>query len=131
MPSGLQDVIAGQSGICFIDGEQGLLSYRGYSVHELAPNSTFEETSHLLWFGALPSASALEETHAKLVRARAIPREATAILRAFPRSRRILESPPSSPSTEALAWRLSSKIPLICSRGSLISTETASMTIWT
>jgi citrate synthase len=92
MPSGLQDVIAGQSGICFIDGEQGLLSYRGYSVHELAPNSTFEETSHLLWFGALPSASALEETHAKLVRARAIPREATAILRAFPRSAQPMEA---------------------------------------
>ena len=51
MKAGLEDVIAGESGICYIDGAKGVLAYRGYNIHELAPNSTFEETSHLLWFG--------------------------------------------------------------------------------
>ena len=50
MPAGLEDVVAGESGICFIDGNQGILAYRGYNIHELATNSTFEETCHLLWF---------------------------------------------------------------------------------
>src|SRR5215471_11776121 len=54
MKAGLEDVIAGESGICFIDGEKGILAYRGYNIHELATNSTFEETCYLLWFGRLP-----------------------------------------------------------------------------
>jgi citrate synthase len=86
MPAGLQGAIAGQSGICFIDGQKGLLSYRGYDIHELAPNSTFEETAHLLWFGHLPTASELDDTSSKLVAARAIPDEVIAILRHVPKT---------------------------------------------
>ena len=84
MPAGLKDVIAGQSGICFIDGEKGLLSYRGFNIHELAPNSTFEETAHLLWFGSLPTATELDDTKAQMAASRAIPAEVTAIMRNFP-----------------------------------------------
>lgn len=51
---GLEGVVAGNSSICFIDGEKGILSYRGIDIHELAENSTFEETCYLLWYGALP-----------------------------------------------------------------------------
>src|SRR5216684_2782865 len=54
MKAGLEDVIAGESGICYIDGMKGILAYRGYNIHELATNSTFEETCYLLWFGRLP-----------------------------------------------------------------------------
>ena len=85
MQAGLEDVIAGRSGICFIDGEKGILSYRGYDIHELAPNSTFEETAHLLWFGTLPSASELDDTTSRLTSSRAIPDEVIAMMRHFAR----------------------------------------------
>ena len=86
MPAGLQDAIAGQSGICFIDGQKGLLSYRGYDIHELAPNSTFEETAHLLWFGTLPTSSELADTTSRLAAARPIPDDFIAILRHVPKT---------------------------------------------
>ena len=73
MKAGLEDVIAGESGICYIDGDKGILAYRGYNIHELATNSTFEETCHLLWFGKLPKQAELEDTTNKLVSNRAIP----------------------------------------------------------
>src|SRR2546425_7945427 len=75
MNAGLEDVIAGESGICYIDGEKGILAYRGYNIHELATNSTFEETCHLLWFGRLPKQAELEDTSKKLTSARAIPQQ--------------------------------------------------------
>ena len=45
---GLADVPAARSSICFIDGEQGILEYRGYPIEVLAEHSTFEETTYLL-----------------------------------------------------------------------------------
>ena len=48
-------MVATTSKICYIDGEQGVLAYRGIDIHELAEKSTFEETCYLLWFGKLPS----------------------------------------------------------------------------
>ncbi|HSE62028.1 MAG TPA: citrate/2-methylcitrate synthase, partial [Thermoanaerobaculia bacterium] len=45
---GLEDVVAADSSICFIDGDRGVLSYRGIDVHELADNSGFEEVCFLL-----------------------------------------------------------------------------------
>ena len=58
---GLEGVAATQSAISFIDGEKGLLSYRGYSLETLAEQSTFEETTLLLLQGELPTASALAD----------------------------------------------------------------------
>jgi len=85
MKAGLEDVIAGESGICYIDGEKGILAYRGYNIHELAPNSTFEETSYLLWFGRLPNASELKDTSDKMAANRALPAPVIALLKAFPK----------------------------------------------
>lgn len=45
---GLEDVVAGQSSICFIDGQEGKLLYRGYDIEELAAKSNYEETTFLL-----------------------------------------------------------------------------------
>jgi citrate synthase len=59
-PKGLEGVVATESGICYIDGEQGVLAYRGYDIHDLADHSTFEEVCHLLWFGRLPKAGELK-----------------------------------------------------------------------
>jgi len=58
---GLEGVVATTSSICYIDGEQGVLAYRGIDIHELAESATFEETCYLLWFGRLPSREELRE----------------------------------------------------------------------
>ena len=85
MKAGLEDVIAGESGICYIDGNKGVLAYRGYNIHELAPNSTFEETCHLLWFGRLPRKAELEDTTKKLASSRTIPTEVISAIKATPK----------------------------------------------
>ncbi len=71
--TGLEGVVAADSQICFIDGEAGVLSYRGYNIHTLADNATFEETVYLLWYGRLPKRSELDELKAALVANRQIP----------------------------------------------------------
>ena len=86
MKAGLEDVIAGESGICYIDGNAGILAYRGYNIHELAPNSTFEETCHLLWFGRLPNAAELMETTSRMASSRAVPGGVFDLIRSFPRN---------------------------------------------
>ena len=58
---GLADVPAARSSICFIDGDQGILEYRGLSIESLAEHSTFEETSFLLLWGKLPNKTELEK----------------------------------------------------------------------
>jgi citrate synthase len=67
---GLEGIVAANSGICWIDGDAGVLSYRGIDIHELAVNSTFEETTCLLWNGRLPNREALNEFQSKLAQAR-------------------------------------------------------------
>ncbi|MFY9552174.1 MAG: citrate/2-methylcitrate synthase, partial [Thermoanaerobaculia bacterium] len=51
---GLEDVVAADSAISYIDGERGVLSYRGIDIHELAGKASFEEVCFLLWEGRLP-----------------------------------------------------------------------------
>ncbi len=69
-PKGLEGVVATTSSICYIDGERGVLAYRGIDIHELADNSTFEETCHLLWFGRLPSPAELRQLRDRLAEER-------------------------------------------------------------
>ena len=54
-PKGLEGVVATTSSICYIDGDQGVLAYRGIDIHELADHSNFEEVCYLLWYGKLPT----------------------------------------------------------------------------
>jgi citrate synthase len=65
-PKGLEGVVATTSKICYIDGDQGVLAYRGIDIHELADKSTFEETCYLLWNGKLPIENELKELHQRL-----------------------------------------------------------------
>src|ERR1700747_2951518 len=65
-PKGLEGVVATTSKICYIDGDQGVLAYRGIDIHELADNSTFEETCYLLWNGSLPTRNELKDLHQRL-----------------------------------------------------------------
>ncbi len=69
-PKGLEGVVATTSSICYIDGEQGVLAYRGIDIHELADNSTFEEVCHLLWFGELPSRKDLHSLRERMAEER-------------------------------------------------------------
>src|SRR6185436_17523116 len=85
MKAGLEDVIAGESSICFIDGLKGILAYRGYSIHELATNSTFEETCFLLWFGRLPKPAELEDLSKKLSSSRPIPPQVIDAMKTMPK----------------------------------------------
>src|SRR6185312_12812614 len=70
---GLEDVVASPSSICFIDGNKGILAYRGYDIHDLAERSTFEETAYLLWFGRLPTQAELTPLRQQLAEASALP----------------------------------------------------------
>jgi citrate synthase len=69
---GLEGIIATKSSICWIDGDEGVLSYRGIDIHQLAEHSNFEETTYLLWFGVLPTASQLAEFRKELAFSRAL-----------------------------------------------------------
>lgn len=69
-PKGLEGVVATTSSICYIDGEQGVLAYRGIDIHELADNSTFEEVCHLLWFGKLPTRNELRDLRDRMAEER-------------------------------------------------------------
>ena len=71
--AGLEGVIAGESEICYIDGYQGVLSYRGYNIHTLADNATFEEVVFLLWNGWLPKQAELDQLKSDLAAARELP----------------------------------------------------------
>ncbi len=81
---GLAGVIATESKICTIDGDEGLLSYRGYSIQDLAANSNFAESAYLLLFGNLPSESELADFSAKLEARREIRPEIIDGLRLLP-----------------------------------------------
>jgi citrate synthase len=81
---GLEGVVAANSGICWIDGEAGVLSYRGIDIHELALNSTFEETTSLLWNGILPNELELREFESQLTLARSLDVRIIDMLRAIP-----------------------------------------------
>jgi citrate synthase len=83
-PKGLQDVVANESSICFIDGARGILSYRGIDIRELAQKSTFEETTYLLWNGKLPTASELKQFSQQLAAARTLPPQVIDFLRRLP-----------------------------------------------
>src|SRR5579871_4213134 len=69
-PKGLEGVVATNSSICYIDGDAGVLAYRGIDIHELADNSSFEETCYLLWFGRLPSRAELNQLRERLAEER-------------------------------------------------------------
>ncbi|MBX9590274.1 MAG: hypothetical protein K2X43_13285 [Hyphomonadaceae bacterium] len=70
---GLKDVYFERSATTFIDGKAGALRYRGYSIHDLAQNSTFEETAYLLLNGELPTRAQMDGFTAELKAARQLP----------------------------------------------------------
>jgi len=82
--AGLEGVIAGESEICLIDGDNRKLFYRGYSVGDLARKASFEETSYLLLTGKLPNKQQLEEFSEELNKARYLPSQVLAMIALVP-----------------------------------------------
>ena len=88
---GLVGIIATESSVSNINGKKGILSYRGYSIEELAQKSTFEETSYLLLFGELPTSAQLKEFTSKVTQYRDLPEELVSILKALPKHTRPMD----------------------------------------
>ena len=83
---GLDGVIATESSISDINGKKGILSYRGYSIEELAQKSTFEETSYLLLTGELPTKSQLSSFTKKINSKRDLPPKLLLLLENLPKN---------------------------------------------
>jgi citrate synthase len=82
---GLEGVVATTSTICYIDGDQGVLAYRGIDIHDLAEHSSFEETCYLLWFGKLPTRNELRDLQDRLAQARTLDPAIINLLRSIPK----------------------------------------------
>ncbi|KEO82049.1 citrate/2-methylcitrate synthase [Tumebacillus flagellatus] len=78
--AGLQDIVAGESSICLVDGKQGRLVYHGYDINDLVGKASFEEVIYLLWHGKLPNQSELNELDAELKKNREIPADVMALI---------------------------------------------------
>src|SRR3972149_7033113 len=86
LSKGLRNVVLDETRSSFIDGEAGVLLYRGYSIHNLAARASFEEVAYLLLHGSLPRRDELAAFEARLKRARVLPPEAVEVIRLTSRS---------------------------------------------
>jgi 2-methylcitrate synthase len=77
---GLEDVVAADSSICYIDGKRGILSYRGIDIHAIADNSTFEEVCFLLWNSRLPRREELVDVRRAIGAERALSADTVQLL---------------------------------------------------
>ena len=75
-----------ESAITFLDGEKGILRYRGYSIEELAEKADFLEVAYLLIFGELPNSEELEKFHADIKKHAVVDDDIKKILDAFPKT---------------------------------------------
>jgi len=82
--AGLEEVVAGQSAICYLDGDKGVLAYQGYDIHDLAGSATFEEVCYLLWHGRLPNRAELGDLSTQLSSARQLPEPIIRLMRQLP-----------------------------------------------
>tara|TARA_B100000809_G_scaffold213624_1_gene218040 strand:- start:13635 stop:14927 length:1293 start_codon:yes stop_codon:yes gene_type:complete len=86
LDSGYKNTGSCESAITFLDGEKGILRYRGYSIEELAEKSNFLETSYLLIFGELPTAEELQKFHDDILAESLVDEDIKKILDGFPKS---------------------------------------------
>ena len=83
--AGLRGVVAASTSIGDVNGEKGELIYQGINIHDLAKNSTFEETIFLLWNGRLPKRQELDELKRNIAANYELSPEILGLMRAFPR----------------------------------------------
>src|SRR5467141_4909034 len=82
---GLAGVIAGETKICWVDPNAGLM-YRGYDIHEMGDKATFEEVAYLLLNGELPNGKQLKHFKQQIAAQRDLPKEVVEMLRLLPKS---------------------------------------------
>ena len=90
--AGLQGVIAAPSAICFIDGNEGRLVYRGYEITDLVGQVSFEETAYLLWDEKLPNAAELSDLRRELGANMGLPTYVMAVIRALPSKTQVMDA---------------------------------------
>src|SRR5436190_4720377 len=83
--AGLRGVVAASSAIGDVNGEQGILIYQGYNIHDLAENSSFEEVIYLLWHGELPTKAQLDDLKSQLRGNYEVPTEVLEMMKTFPK----------------------------------------------
>ena len=86
MSKGLEGVVAAETTICQVFGEEGRLVYRGYEIEDLAANATFEEVCWLLWNEDLPTRAQLDEVTRELRAAAPLDGRIIDVIRKAPRS---------------------------------------------
>src|SRR3982751_6324463 len=82
---GLAGVVAGETEICWVDPNAGLM-YRGYDIHEMAEKANFEEVAYLLLNGELPTVEQLGEFSRALAKERTLPKEVLEMMRLMPKN---------------------------------------------
>ena len=82
---GLAGVIAGETAICWVDPNAGLM-YRGYDIHEMGDKATFEEVAYLLLNGELPNAKQLKEFKGQIAAERTLPKEVVEMIHLLPKN---------------------------------------------
>ncbi|MDH3733306.1 MAG: citrate synthase [Gemmatimonadota bacterium] len=81
---GLEGVVASETSLSFIDGQEGILVYRGYDIHDLAPHASFLESVFLLWNGRLPTRGELSSFEAEIAGQRGLDPTTIDVLRRLP-----------------------------------------------
>jgi citrate synthase len=81
---GMAGMVIADSSISFVDGEAGVLEYRGHDIRQLAEHSTFEEVAYLLWYGHLPTVEELAVMKSESRGCRPLPGAVVTILRQLP-----------------------------------------------
>ena len=84
--AGFKNTGSCESGITFLDGEKGILRYRGYAIEELAEKADFLEVAYALIFGELPTKEELEKFHADIKAKSVVDDDVRKILEAFPKT---------------------------------------------
>ncbi|MCA9041921.1 MAG: citrate synthase [Planctomycetaceae bacterium] len=82
---GLKGIKAADSSVCYISGEEGILLYRGYNIHDLAENTDFEEVAYLLFKGELPNEKELKEFSALMAEYQTLPPQLKEFVKSLPR----------------------------------------------
>jgi citrate synthase len=130
---GLKGIVAAQTKISHIDGEKGILIYRGREIRELAERLSFEEGAFLLWNGFLPNAAELHELKTQFVQNRSLSQTMKEVISSLPENMdmmSVLRTAISAEGSAEYSWkpsidqaiRLTAVIPtIIAYRSSLIS----------
>ncbi len=130
--AGLEDIVVASSSICYLDGDRGVLAYRGYDIHDLADKATFEEVCYLLWHGRLPNRAELGELQSQLAAARPLPEGVLRLMRSLPSANSMdtlrtltsaLSHYDSSANDMSPEGRLRTSIKLTAQLGTLVATS--------